>query len=362
MPLTTHVQESHSSTAIAEALLWMKKALGPDEHLWISEDNQIWQIKEWATLVAMLAGLFSIMPLGLILLRTGFFKEIRGPVSGDYSRTGWPYAKSAIINGILMWLYLPLIFVLFGIHVYLVHIDGAFPLMMANGVLWWFFWINVIGFFVIRRWYKKKGKEAGLNLYDMGVSFEKGRLAIGGMKMAKTILLAAILAGFAYVCEYLVETIFIVDYRFIFPFASDLTPYRAGMCLRYFPFVFIGFLFLGIFIHGQMRRPIKKTWFRTFANWSLYNILLLTVPLIIFLMIQYIPLFVAGTIPFVGPGGMFVSFVLNLFHILGVLIMVIPISTWFFQLTGKIYLGAFVNAGLVTWMFMSSQVIAPIPV
>ena len=30
--------------------------------------------------------------------------------------------------------------------------------------------------------------------------------------------------------------------------------------------------------------------------------------------------------------------------------------------TGKVYLGAFVNAMLVTWMFVSSQVIAPLPI
>jgi hypothetical protein len=53
---------------------------------------------------------------------------------------------------------------------------------------------------------------------------------------------------------------------------------------------------------------------------------------------------------------------MNLFHLIGVLVMVIPISTWFYQLTGKIYLGALVNAALVAWMFTSSQVIAPIPV
>jgi hypothetical protein len=42
--------------------------------------------------------------------------------------------------------------------------------------------------------------------------------------------------------------------------------------------------------------------------------------------------------------------------------MIVPISTWCFQLTGKIYLGALLNAAIVTWMFTSSQVIAPIPV
>ena len=85
-------------------------------------------------------------------------------------------------------------------------------------------------------------------------------------------------------------------------------------------------------------------------------------PLLLFLPIQYVPLFTTGAIPLVGPGGMLASFTMNLFHIIGVLVMVTPISTWFYQLTGKPYLGALVNAALAAWMFTSSQVIAPIPV
>jgi hypothetical protein len=54
--------------------------------------------------------------------------------------------------------------------------------------------------------------------------------------------------------------------------------------------------------------------------------------------------------------------VINIFHIIGVLLMVVPISTWCFQLTGRPYLGAFVCAGLVAWFFASSQVIAPVPI
>ena len=58
---------------------------------------------------------------------------------------------------------------------------------------------------------------------------------------------------------------------------------------------------------------------------------------------------------------MLTSFTMSLFHLIGVLIMIVPLSTWFYQLTGKIYLGALVSAALVAWMFASSQVIAPIP-
>ncbi|MBW1924028.1 MAG: hypothetical protein JRJ35_11195 [Deltaproteobacteria bacterium] len=171
-----------------------------------------------------------------------------------------------------------------------------------------------------------------------------------------------ILFGFAYGLEHLLEWIFIVDFRFIFPFASDLTPYRALVALRYLPFVVTGFLFLGYFLHGIMRREPRTTPLRTFFWWSAVNLFIVIFPLILFLAIQYVPLFATGFIPFVGPGGMFVSFVINIFHVIGVLFLVIPLSTWFFQMTGRIYLGSVLSALLVTWMFLSSQVIAPIPV
>jgi hypothetical protein len=226
-------------------------------------------------------------------------------------------------------------------------------MMMVNGTVWWFVWINLIGYLLFRRWFKRQ--ENGPTLEELGVAWDR---ALAG----KTILLAVILFAFAYLSEHLLESLFIVDFRFIFPFASDLTPYRVLMFLLYLPFILLGFVLMGVFLHGQLRRPMRESRLRTFFSWSVANVLTLVVPLVVFLMFQYVPLFVAGVIPFVGPGGMLASFTMNLFHIIGVLIMVTPISTWFYQLTGKVYLGAFVNAAIVTWMFTSSQVIAPIPV
>ena len=363
VPRTIHIQESHSRAAIAEALIWMKNALHPAGRGWIAPHNQIWPIKEWATLVAMLACFTSLLPLGLILLRTKFFRSLRGTARTDsYTCTPKPYFKFMAINGILLWLYLPLILILFALHVYVVQIDKLFPMMMVNGTVWWFIIINVIGFVIFRRWFKKQAQESGLTLLDLGISYRDDRFALDWAQIGKTALLGAILFAFAYLGEHLLERVFIVDFRFIFPFASDLTPYRAMMFLLYFPFLLAGFILMGPFLHGQIRTPRKQTWFKTFVSWSFSNVFALVAPLILFLMLQYIPLFTTGTIPFVGPGGMLASFTMNLFHIIGVLIVTTPISTWFYQLTGKIYLGALVNAALVTWMFTSSQVIAPIPV
>jgi hypothetical protein len=130
----------------------------------------------------------------------------------------------------------------------------------------------------------------------------------------------------------------------------------------YFPLLLLGFVFLGMFLHGQMRRPWKKGLVRTWAAWSAANVLVLVVPLLVLLAVQYVPLLVAGVIPFVGPGGVLATFVMNLFHIIGVLVLVIPLSTWLYQLTARIYPGAILSAALVAWMFTSSQVIAPIPI
>ncbi|MEE8390669.1 MAG: hypothetical protein V3S14_07735, partial [Anaerolineae bacterium] len=63
---------------------------------------------------------------------------------GAYSCSRKSYFEFVAINGILMWLYLPLIFALFGLRVYVVQIDKLFPMMMVNGTVWWFVGINII--------------------------------------------------------------------------------------------------------------------------------------------------------------------------------------------------------------------------
>lgn len=362
VPRTIHFMESHDRGSISEMLEWMRTSLRPPGRSWIDSGDQTWAIKEWATLVAMLACFASLLPLGRIFLGMRFFKSLQGTPTGNYSCSMKSYLKFSAINGMLMWLYLPLIFVLFGMHIYLVHIDWVFPMMMVNGVVWWFFWINVIGFFMVRRWFRRESQNTGYTWADMGVSYREERFGLDSGKVAKTILLALILFGFAYFSEHLLEQIFIVDFRFLFPFASDLTSERVWLYPRYFPFLLVGFAFMAVFLHGPLRRPAKHSRLATWISWSSWNLAAMVSPLILFLLIQYVPLFTTGFIPLVGPGGMFVAFIHGLFHIIGVLIVVVPLSTWFFQLTGKIYLGAFLNALIVTWMFVSSQVVAPIPV
>ena len=147
LPRITHVQESHHNASIAETVEWMKEALRPEERFWIDKNRQIWVIKEVSTLISMLACFSSILPLGLMLLRMNFFRSIRGAPPTVVVCSRKSYFRIVTINGILLWLYLPFILVLFALHKYVVPIDRLFPMMMVNGIVWWFLWVNIFGFF-----------------------------------------------------------------------------------------------------------------------------------------------------------------------------------------------------------------------
>jgi len=359
VPRITHVQESHSAAAIAETVEWLKSALNPPKDRWIDARSQTWAIKEGATLFAMLAGFAALFSLALILIRLPLFAAIRRTRRDRYICPGRDYALYASINGVLLWLYLPLILMLFGFHKYVAPIHHAFPMMMVNAVVWWLLWVNGIGYVLYRRWYIRQARPRGVSLSDLGVSFAGQGFPSG---LLKAFLLAAVLFGFMYAVEFAAEKGFIVNYRFVYPFMNDLTAYRAGMFLLYWPFVLACFLMTGAFLHGQIRRPAEGGWLRTLAARSGYAALALCLPILLFLAVQYVPLFTCGAIPFVGPNGLFVVFIINLFPIVALFALTAALSTWLHQLTGTIYAGAILNSLIIAWVFASSQVIAPIPV
>ena len=356
IPRAIHIQVSHNHGAVVEALLWMKQSLNPPDDAWVDPNDQIWPLKEWSTLAALIAGIALLLPIGVLLL-AGPFKTVmnRSKEFGYFCSWGG-FFKAASINAVLEWLYLPLIFLLFGIHIYVIRIDLAFPMMLLNAIVWWFFIINLAGYLIRKRWANKNQ----IPRMELGLGNDTGLGGAGLLILDCCLALTAF--GLVYGLEHLLESIFIVDYRFIFPFASDLTPHRALICLLYLPFFYFGFYETGVFWHGRIRRPVKQSFFGAWFAWSTANALVLIIPLVILLLVQYAPLLLCGVIVFEGPGGMLASFVMNIFHIVGVLALVAPISTWFFILTGRIRPGAMIVSLLTTWMMVSSQVIAPIPV
>lgn len=363
MTRTTHVGESFDKGAIAQAVDWFSQALNPGVPLSIPSSQQIWRIKEIASLVAMLAGVFSIIPAGILLLGIKPFSVLAGVPKSTYSYDKKTFKSAYFTNTIMTLLFLPLVMVIFGIHVYVVNIDRAFPMMMVNGVIFWFLIINIIGFILFRRWVKKESlSRLEVNYEELGLSTVKGSIKPGWSVLWRAFLLAIVLFAFVYILEALPESLLLVDFRYKFPYGNDLTAYRWLMTLLYFPLFLIGFIQVNILLQAQLRPAPGKNWWHNIIRKSLIGMLVMLPPLLLIMAIQYIPLFTIGFVPFVGPGAALVGFVINIEHMVLLLAMMIPLSSFLYEATGNIYTGSILNALIVTWMFTSSSVIAPLPI
>ena len=363
MTRTTHVSEGFDETAIAEAVTWYHQALSPQSTLAIPADQQIWRIKEIASLSALLFGIFLIIPLAILLLGVKPFSALANVTPTSYVATKKTFRKVFIINALLTLLYLGLVMVIFGLHVYVVPIDGIFPMMMVNGVAFWFIVINIIGFLIFKKWMKKElSTEDGATYQELGISEEPNRIRLKWQSIWRILLFSAVLFVIIYGIQAGLESLFLIDYRYKFPYANDFTPYRLLMFLLYLPFFLVGFIQVNIMVQAQLRQNKSKTWLGTALKKTLVGILFMVTPLLINMAVQYIPLYINGLVPFVGPGGSLVGFVINLEHMIVIQILMLPIASVLYEATGSIYTGAVINALIVTWMFTSSSVIAPLPI
>ncbi len=109
------------------------------------------------------------------------------------------------------------------------------------------------------------------------------------------------------------------------------------------------FLVLDIGLHGQLRLKGSVDRCLTLARAMLVNALLVSVGFMILLAINYIPLFTGGV------QGIPTESLLNIvaFQFIPLMAIVGSISTYFYYKTGHIYLGAFLNGMLITWIIVA---------
>ncbi len=199
MTLTTHVGESFDKGALAEAITWYHDALDPDTTLSIPADQQIWRYKEIGSLVALVAGIFSVMPAAVLLLGVRPFSALAGTPSSTYVCDRKTFRSAFWINAGLTLLFLPLVMVIFGLHVYVVPIDKAFPMMMVNGVVFWFLVINIIGFFIFKGWLRKRRQaDPAVNAKELGLSDSEEKIRPTWGKVWRSLLLGVVLFAFLY--------------------------------------------------------------------------------------------------------------------------------------------------------------------
>jgi len=121
--------------------------------------------------------------------------------------------------------------------------------------------------------------------------------------------------------------------------------FHFGMVVRYLIPLAFYLLIVGLVLHGEMRRDE--------AGWKemIVNIVLMLGAYVVFLLLQYIPLFSGGTL--LLPEAHLPTILLIPF--LPIFTIAALVATYFYRKTGHVFVGSFINAMLVTWIIVAGQ-------
>jgi dienelactone hydrolase len=347
---TLHRGVTHNGRGIATAMEWFTTALGVEPD--IPPTDLVYMKRELLMGFAFLVAVISLLPLCSLLLTTKFFAPVAQPLPDRYVAPKKSWHKAAVISILLSAVLYPFVTQLG--HGLFPYPDGVFKSLIAGGLILWLDLLYVIAFFMFRRWYKKgEGKELGVTMYDMGISFDREKTVIDWKIIGKTVLMAAIMFGLLYALTTIGYSYFNTDLRFIWPFLRPLSPGRFLQFLLYLPFFLLFFLFNGgIRLFGQMRQKEYESPAKTQFVWWLKNIYVMLGGLVIVSIFEYVP-FLLGY----GTGWALVG--LSLFDgpFMSALVLIFPqffvlffVATYFYRKTGKVYLGSLITAIIVSWI------------
>lgn len=338
----------------------------------LAPTNQIWWLKELGGVLSLVGGFMFICSLCVLLLRTKAFASIKKEVPARG-------ANQKIKGRIIFWISFVLSAVIACV-LYMVCVkwsvawfpDAAtgvqtwfFPQRFTNGVMLWAVANGLIGaalFFLAWgiKWLidhvrAKKGKIAETTTADVKKSYlsQLGPVKIGGKDFLKTLGLAAILIGSFFALDYLIYGIFHTDMRFLFISARvTFNGHVIAATLMYLPFFFIFYFTNSMRVNCSMRPENWKEWLS-----QIIAVLGNTLGLIAILLIEYIPMMATGTIGYtdtVGPQWLFVNL---LFSVIPMMALLPLLNRFFFNKTGKAWLGPLVTCVIFIAMMTGATTI-----
>jgi dienelactone hydrolase len=337
MPNMDHPALHWSTEAIGDAVAWMQATLkgGKD----IPPSNQIWRWKEIGTLIALIGMVLFLLAIGSYLLKTNYFKGLNEAPAPAKPVKGWGWWIGALIT-----ILLPIIVYLWAwsFNKDMSKNSWLFPQAVTTHIMVWAVTVAVISLILLLLWHFFANKKKGGSFAAYGFTW-KGKLQLG--KVGKSFLLALIAVFAAYLTLAFSAWAFTTDYR-IWVFAiKPMSVFQFGIFLGYLiPFAFY-FVIIGMVIHGELRRN-SGAWAQTVVN-----ILLLIGGYILFFLFQYIPLF-SGKTMLIADAHLPT---IVLFQFIPMFIIVGLVSTYFYRKTGHIFVGSFINAMVVTWTIVASQ-------
>jgi hypothetical protein len=321
VPAVTHPGDHLSTEAIGAAVKWFTRTLqGGTPRL---AKDQIWYWKEVGTLIALIGLVLTVIGVGLTLLRLRRFREFVHPFI-PASAVRWPVLRATLTAVIPVLTYFPL----FNLANASWPASTWWPQQLSNGLVLWSLANALIALVVILLLGRRT-----VTLETLGI-WPAGHRSSDVLRALNT---AVLTVGFGYLLLLGIDSAFNVDFRFWVVAFKRLADWHVAPYLMYLAPMTLFFVVLGASIRDFTLRG-------TTTQACLRSVLIVAGGFAALLVVQYVPLLLGKPLPLGEP-------LLTILAIQFVALLTIAavIATVFQRASGSVYVGAFINALLVTW-------------
>ena len=347
--MVLHPFQPYITEATANQLEYFERVFEIESEL--SSQNQVWYWKELLGLISLIAALVAVVPMGRLLLEIPYFKPLVHPIPPALSK---PKGKGRLLfwsmfaTGALIacFSYIPMaelsqkLFVAASTR----QQTWFFPQRMNNAVMLWAVLNGSVGYLMFWLSYRFFGKKHGVSPRSWGAGTSRSELL-------RTFMLAFALFLFFFLTLFAIYYFLHVDYRFLFMGVRTFQPPLLVLLAMYVPFFFIFLLSNSLRINGAMRFEGEKQWksllLGGFAN---------SLGLMLIVLVQYLTFAATGTVYWTD-GWLYVNL---LFAVVPMMFVLPYFNRYFFNMTGRIYLGP-MTTGLIFIMILISNTVIYLP-
>ncbi len=338
-----HPLQPYSIEATANQIEYFVKVFGLTTPL--GSHDQVWYWKELCTLASLVAAMVALVPLaGLLLAYLPYFQglvhAVSPPSAPPTGRGRWVFWTLLITGAVIACVtYIPLTELSQKLFAEAAGREQTwfFPQRMNNGVMLWAFVNGLVGFLLFRVGHGAAPLPEGVRT--------------AGRELARTALLAVILATAFFGLLFTVYYFLHVDFRFVFLGARYFQPALLILLPVYVPAFFVFFLSNSLRVNGPLRQAGQPEW-RSLLVAGLAN----SLGLLLIVIVQYVAFAARGTVYWTD-GWLYINL---LFGVVPMMFVLPYFNRAFFRLTGRIYLGPMTTC-LVFIMILLSNTVCYLP-
>ncbi|OHD71433.1 MAG: hypothetical protein A2W19_10280 [Spirochaetes bacterium RBG_16_49_21] len=339
-PKTTHPGDHLSQAAIGYAIEWFQKTLGGEQTL--APDKQIWYWKEIGTLIALIGAILLMFAAGDLMLKTGYFSSLKKSPQNPKPAGGAGWWISAVLVFLIPTVtYFPLTVLVADKW----NASWLFPQKVTNNLVFWLVVNAVLSLIFFSVWHLASNKKKGGNGISYGLKTSSG---LEWKKIGLSAWFALLVVATAYLADIASAFFFKTDFRLWVMALKPLSLTQFKIALRYIIPLALYYLMFTVVLQGQMRSPNAS-----FKKRMIVSAVLGAGGYLLLLLLLYVPLLIIGMVPIHPKMTLYVIVAIQL---LPLFIIVSLISTYFYEKTGQVYAGAFINAMFIVWYIVAGQV------